>query len=171
MFLTTHKSLQKGYTLVELIVVFSLVVIISGAGFASFSTYTQHQSVDQAAADVKLAFNKARFDALSQVKPASVCTDPDTLLGYKVIFPDDHTYSIVADCQASSPPPSPEDVKQLSSGLKFSDTYTNCSGVEFYTLNNTVSIPSGCDSFDIRLNDSVKKTLTVGSNGIVTISR
>ncbi len=169
MFCITHKTRQSGFTLLELLVVFSLMTIITGIGFASFSSYSQHQEVNQAASDVKQAFNKARMDALSQVKPSD-CSDTNALLGYKVNISAPGSYSIVAVCQLASPSPAPEDVHQLPGAVIFSGAANACSGVEFYTLSNTVSIPSGCTPFDISLNSSIKKTLTVESNGMITIS-
>lgn len=74
---------QSGFSLIELMVVFSLIAIVSGIGFASFAGYSRRQTLSQAASDLKSIIDRAKFDALSSVKPASLCPG-ENLVGYKV---------------------------------------------------------------------------------------
>lgn len=73
-----------GFTLIEMLVVFSLVSVVSGIGFASFMQYSRRQSVVQAAADFKQTLDLARFNALSSVKPESCGTAELTDFKFKV---------------------------------------------------------------------------------------
>jgi prepilin-type N-terminal cleavage/methylation domain-containing protein len=76
---------NNGFTLIELMVVFSLMALVSGIGFVSFSSYNQKQIVNQAAQDIKLIFDNAKFNALSSVKVSSSCKN-STLVGYKIVL-------------------------------------------------------------------------------------
>lgn len=74
-----------GFSLIELLVTFSLISIVSGIGLASFSSYSRRQIVMQATADLKQAINLAKFDAVSSVKSSLCSADEDTAF-YKVNF-------------------------------------------------------------------------------------
>lgn len=79
------QSISSGFSLIELLVTFTLITIISGIGFASFVSYSRRQIVNQAAGDIKQTVDLARFNALSSVKP-SLCSTTDQLSSYKVNF-------------------------------------------------------------------------------------
>lgn len=80
-----HLTSKAGFSLIELLVVFSLVTVISGVGFAAFVSYSRKQTIIQASGQVKEIVDSAKFNALSSVKPSS-CSSEDQLSGYKVIF-------------------------------------------------------------------------------------
>jgi len=61
-----HSS--KGFTLIELIVAFSIISIISVVGFASFVTYSRTQAIDNEANQLVSTLNLAKAKAQSQVK-------------------------------------------------------------------------------------------------------
>lgn len=61
--------ISKGFTLIELIVVFSVMAIISTVGIASFASYNNSQKLKNAALDMKTMLQQARSQASSQVKP------------------------------------------------------------------------------------------------------
>jgi prepilin-type N-terminal cleavage/methylation domain-containing protein len=72
---------RYGFTLVELLVVISVGAVLSAVGFASYMRYSASQAVTQAARDVKLAIERAKFNATSTVKPPA-CTNNDPLNSY-----------------------------------------------------------------------------------------
>lgn len=74
---------RGGFSLIELLVVFTIASVISGIGFASFTSYSRRQVVVQAAANFKQTVDLARFNALSQVKPAT-CSSAKELSNFKV---------------------------------------------------------------------------------------
>src|SRR5260221_9581049 len=68
----TVHSKERGFTLIELIIVFSVTAILSMIGIASFVAFSQSQNMTNAILDLKTMLLTARSNALSQVKP-SVC--------------------------------------------------------------------------------------------------
>lgn len=88
---------QKGFTLLELIVVFSVIAILSTIGIASFVSYSRQQSLQAAVYDLTTILNLARSRAYSQVKP-SECAG-QTLQGYRVtISTSSNSYALEVVC-------------------------------------------------------------------------
>jgi len=87
-----HNIWSKGFTFIELIVVFTVTTIIGTIGIASLSAYSHSQEVTTAVLDLKTLIQHARSLAVSQVKPSACPTDlsdpnnNSTLLGYEVDF-------------------------------------------------------------------------------------
>ncbi len=84
--LFSKKYNQKfGFTLLELLVVFSVVGVLAGSGFASFVSYSKKQVLDQQAADIKTGIDQAKFSAISRVKPTvSPCSASTPLSRYRI---------------------------------------------------------------------------------------
>lgn len=78
-----YSKNSTGFTLMELLVVFTLVSIVSGIGFAAFVSYSRRQVIVQSAQNFKQTVDLARFNALSHVKP-TVCDTSDELSNFKV---------------------------------------------------------------------------------------
>ena len=74
---------SNGFTLIELIIVFSVMAILSSIGIASFASYANSQKLRSAALDVKTVLQQARSQAFTQVKPVS-CTGAGAFQGYEV---------------------------------------------------------------------------------------
>lgn len=83
---TAHYSLFKdsyssfGFTVIELLVVFSILAILSTIGIASFSSYANSQKLRSATLDISTMLQQARSQSQTQVKPNSC----DVFEGYKV---------------------------------------------------------------------------------------
>lgn len=94
--MTSIFNSRRGFTLIEIIVVMAAMAVIASMGFAAFYTYSRSQAVDQTSQDVKTQIEKAKFSALSQVKPSPSC-DSSTLTGYRFsVFTT--SYTIAAFC-------------------------------------------------------------------------
>lgn len=78
---------EMGFTLIELIVVFTLFTILSGVGVASFVTYSRSQGVDNSMKELKTTLYTARSRSLSQLKDVSCGSNVNLqLLGYEVVL-------------------------------------------------------------------------------------
>src|SRR3989338_2943121 len=73
--------MTKGFTLIETIVVFAVISILSTVAIASFVNYNKTQNVQVAYSELTATLALARSRALSQIKPQQ-CTS--ILNGYKV---------------------------------------------------------------------------------------
>lgn len=81
--LVTH---QQGFTLIELIIVFSIMMILSTIGIASFVTYSHSESVNTTIQDIKTVLFTARSRAGSQLKQGTCASSNLQLQGYEVLF-------------------------------------------------------------------------------------
>lgn len=80
---------QRGFTIIELVVVFSIIAVLSIIGVAAFVNYSRVQTVESAASNLSSFFVVAKSRASAQVKPTSqapLCDSSKVLNGYKVII-------------------------------------------------------------------------------------
>lgn len=75
---------MRGFTLIELILVFAILAIMMSVGVTSYSGYTNAQTFQLAVADVSGFLTTAKSRALSQIKPTECGTQ--VLQGYKVVI-------------------------------------------------------------------------------------
>jgi len=83
-FLKDKKDEDRGFTFIELLVVFSIIGILSAVGFTSFATYGQSQALNSAANNIVTFINLARSRAESQVKPEDCVNNNLELESYEV---------------------------------------------------------------------------------------
>jgi prepilin-type N-terminal cleavage/methylation domain-containing protein len=78
---------QKGFTLVELIIAFSIISLLSIAGIASFVSFAQRQSLGNAISDLRTLLTVARTETIAQVNGNSLnaCTSGEQFSGYVVV--------------------------------------------------------------------------------------
>lgn len=119
--------MKNGFTLIEFLVVFSVLAILSTLGIVALVNYSRIQALNAAASDVVAMLQTAKSRAQSQVKPTSgVCSGPSApaLTGYKVVVcpnscPADTTqyiYRLDAICGSSS---QTTEQKILPNGIRF----------------------------------------------------
>jgi len=89
----------SGFTLIELMVVVSLIAIMFSIGLASYNTFNRNQILQQAAEETRSNLRLAQNYALVGQKPAG-CAGL-TLKGYNFVTTV-HTYSINAVCSDDS---------------------------------------------------------------------
>jgi prepilin-type N-terminal cleavage/methylation domain-containing protein len=75
---------KEGFTLIELIVVFSIIALLSASGIAGFVTFSRSQTVTTTVQDVKNMLVAARSEAFAQV--SSACPSGQIFNGTEVIF-------------------------------------------------------------------------------------
>lgn len=159
----SFKRKSRGFTLIELMVVFSIITIVSGIGFVSFKSYSDRQIIASNAQDIKLAVETAKFNAVSAVKKSG-CTSDDSLKGYNFnLYPDTNTYSVSILCGINE---YVVKTKKVSSQIVIAPSST-CSTVLFEPLTGYISganctiVLSGYDQI---------VTLTIDTLGSVSIN-
>lgn len=170
-FLLSNTS--SGFTLIEILVVFSIVTIISGVGFASFVTYSRSQQLNQTVNNVKLLISQGRFNALSVVKSntdfqgnAYKCNS-NALTGY-VIAKNVGQIELSQECVGQLP--GIIKVIIIPKGISYGTTSVNtiCTQVRFSSLSATTSgVP--CDIVFLGYNNE-KKTITIDNAGNASIN-
>lgn len=88
---------QKGFTLIELMVVLSVTAVLGTLGIAGFVIYNQIQVLQSATSDVVTVLNLAKSRAQSQIKPSG-CTGE--LSGYNVVITTPRTYTLYVRCSS-----------------------------------------------------------------------
>ena len=160
-----------GFTLMELLVVFTLISIVSGIGFAAFVSYSRRQVIVQSAQNFKQTVDLARFNALSHVKP-TVCDASDELSNFKVNVCSN------AICQTTSGVDYEMNVTcggleqvQITKTLPQNVTFSNvagsptCTNLTFNIISNTVTgVP--CKIFVNGYGNQIK--IQIDSNGHVS---
>ncbi len=156
---------SEGFTLLELIIVFSVISILSTIGIVSFVNYSRAQSLQTAAASLASTLNLAKSSASSQVKP-NQCSN-EALSGYRVDILSDTTYSLSAVClgtyliQTITLPDNGNIKFNLASGQ------TTTTFVFFPVITSGVQ---GGGNIVLTGHDQTK-TITVNPQGIITLGK
>lgn len=124
-----------GFTLIELIVVFSVIAVLSSIGLASFVSYSRSQLLQQASSDLASAIDIAKSRTISQTIPQGVsCTGFN---GYNVeIDTFNKNYTLNINCSGINTPIG--SATTLPSGLNF-DAQTTTTTISFSPLTNGVT--------------------------------
>jgi len=137
---------QKGFTLVELVIVFSIVALLSIAGIASFVAFSDRQVLANTIAELQTMLNVARTDTLSQVN--SSCSSSEEFGGYVV----------VVCCRTSNDPTSP--INQIP--MSFCPTI-GCSGTNDYELYQSCINTNGATRYALIQGKVLPKRVIISS--------
>ncbi len=133
---------EGGFTLVELIVVFSTAAILSGLGIAGLSNYNRINSLQNTTTDIVNALYLARSRAFFKTKPTLppgfTC---DVLKGWRVHTFATKQYSLQAVCEPSIVD---DFVKKIPDSLTFDDVCSGKKPTIFFSANSDVVDNSGC---------------------------
>lgn len=89
-----------GFTLIEIVVVFAVLAVLSTIGMASFVSYNQAQILANEDSKIKSVFNLAKSRAISQTKPPQC--EGLILDGYRInISVASGSYELEAVCSGS----------------------------------------------------------------------
>lgn len=150
---------MKAFTLIELILVFALIGVLTSLGIASYSTYNGTQAVQSSSADIENILRTAQSRAISQVKPSN-CGN-NALTGYQVdITVNSQDYSLSALCGSKQVITS----RQLPTQVSFANGST--ASVFFALASGTVA-----NTGTIIINGYGKiKTVTINKTGSITVN-
>lgn len=95
-----------GFTIIELLIVITILSALSFMGIAGFSKYNQAQIVQSAVNDIVSMINLAKSRASSQIKlgPAATCGTTNPLRQYEVRISRPNGYQLIIHC---GPDPAP----------------------------------------------------------------
>lgn len=128
-------QIQFGFTLIELIVVMSIISLIFGIGIVRYQDFNRTQTIKSANLNLKNNLRDIQAKASAGVKPATGCT---TLLGYQVWWVDNSTYRARAYCSdGGGGGVGPNVFYTLPPGIIFGQNFT---AFRFLTLNQGVNV-------------------------------
>lgn len=137
---------SAGFTLIELMIVISLIGLMSVVAIASFVSFNQSQTLQSGVNDFVTAIKLAKASAASQVKPntgAATCTTNSSLISYQVTIDTNDAYKVVAVCtdgiSVASSYSLPKDITfaqgDVSKNISFSLLTGGASGLTQVTIN------------------------------------
>lgn len=157
-----------GFTLIETIVVFAVISILSTIAVASFVSYNKTQNVQTAFSELSATLALARSRALSQVKPQQ-CANL-ILNGYDVILSiSDNTYKLRVICSGT---PYEIQAKSLPKNVIFDGVETTSTLFYFSVITNGATFsqanaPSASISIYLIGSEESSKTITVDKSGAI----
>lgn len=172
--LTQQKSsiIDAGFTMIELLVVFSIIAIISSVGLAGFSSFSKEQTMKTTVDDIRAMLHSARSYTYSQLNS---CGNSQQFSGYQVVFcktnkgscstclgTNDYELDILCN---GSPYNSPIQSKKLPANITV--TAAVCKSYTFQPITNTV-VSSDNQNVTVSYNgSSFSKIISVSQLGIV----
>lgn len=137
-----YRMKHKGFTLIEILVVFSVIAIVSSVSVASFVSYNRSQALKFTTTELTTLLTQAKSRAQSQVKPDSCGNSP--LEGYEVRICglagssclEQGTFSLLVHCGSVE-----EELttKSLPDTLQFSQADTTSTSFLFRVLHQGVN--------------------------------
>lgn len=92
-------NLREGFTLVELLVVFSIFFVTSVVGTIAFSRYNSNKTLNSASKSTVAFLNSARMNAVTQVMPTS-CYQQLQKYSVRIYMPS--TYEMLVYCNGTN---------------------------------------------------------------------
>ena len=176
---TSHSRKIKGFSLIELMIVVSLMGLLFVAGVANYRSFARRKILDSAVNLIRADLKLAQTSALSGVKPMTAeCDSPNRLSGYALTFTSSTTYQIEAYCTGSASPVVSKSVttELPNAGVSVATVRDSCSvvgspttdsGIFFKVLGKGTLLPSG-QCFYITISQtgtSNQAVITVGYSG------
>lgn len=148
---------NSGYTVIELLVVFSIIAVMAIVSIASFNSFNDSKINDSAVSDVAMLLNTAKSRAISQVKPSD-CLNK-TLIGYKVVITKPDQYSMFVLCDNITYPVGT--TQFLPKNVIFTNNPSAVFNVSTGILDQPVSINM--------TGNGINKQININSTGIVSV--
>ena len=155
---------KNGFTLVELMIVVSIIGILSTAGILSYLSFSRKQLLVQSAEMVRQDLLLAQSLAINNQKPSTNC---DTLISYVFRVLNSCNYQIESSCSKSSGMVNTP-IKQAS--LPKNVTISGLTAVEFKILRQGVVFTGG-NTLTLSSSFGGQKVITINAGGAVSISQ
>lgn len=153
-----NYKFSRGFTLIEILVVFAVMSVILVSSMAAFSSYGRSQTFNSTVADIQQTLNLLRSNSISYVKPAQ-CGVTQALDGYEFWYPASGTYyRLSVRCGGTYYVLSR---KNLPSGITFTNSTTTFFKVSTGTIDSqkTVTIQGYGNS----------KVITIAKTGVISV--
>lgn len=150
---------MKGFTLIEILVAVTILLILSSIGVSNFTTFNDTQGLKQAALDLKSSLRTVQNKAFSGEKPTGCAS----LTGWRITFTAT-TYTTEPACAAASPTAS-QRTTTLPTGITFSPTPTS---VTFAVVTGATNLTTVQSLHLAQPGSSKRYTIGVGSRGEIT---
>lgn len=145
----------KGYTLIELLVGISIVLIIFSVGFASYREFSRRQALVGILKQVKADLRLAQQLSLTGQKPSGVTCA--TLVGYKFFRSDSLNYKLIADCTNAD--------HEIKNVVMPENTTISAGSVTFKVLGQGTDLTSPLTFTITNTTAATSGTVTVGIGG------
>lgn len=171
---------QAGFTLVELIVVFSIMVLISSLGLAGFVNFSREQTLKSTAQDIKSMLISARAYSLSQLNSCGnhqfsgysvyFCNTNNVQCGScRGIYPNgdqERYYELDILCDGVPDANNPKQYKKLPANVTVNAS--TCKSYTFEPITSAVVASDGNQSISVSYdNTSYSQTITVTPQGVI----
>lgn len=160
-----------GFTLIELVVAFSVIAFLSTVGIASFVNYSRSQALVVSTKDLVNVLNLAKSRSLSQVLAPSQCSG-QSLIGYEVrlcgfstptcLSEGDYELNIACSGNIFSP----VEAKKLPVGISFDENQTTTTSFLFPILTGGVNMGGGNGTI-VLSGYGQTRTIMVNSSGVI----
>lgn len=167
-FTKINSKPNRGFTIIELVVVFSVIAILSSVGIAASINYSRAQTLQTATLDLINTLNQAKSYAQSQYKPDDCNTQDLQYYRFDIISSgEDPYYTLNVFCGANS-----YELlnNKLPKDVDIDSANTTSTYFEFPILKGGIEGDPGSSSpWRIRLIsiDGRYKTISVYSSGII----
>jgi prepilin-type N-terminal cleavage/methylation domain-containing protein len=160
-------QIQRGYTLIEILVALTIIGLLFSVGYANFRSFSQRQVVLDAAKNLQGDLRLAQQMALSGQKPDDPnCNSPNTLNGYDFNIVSGSSYEIKASCSGGTVSAAEKTV-DVSSGAAIASPFPSPNPILFKVLGNGTNISAG-GSASIKIvqtGTTNQTTVTIGAGG------
>jgi type II secretion system protein H len=160
--LPSYKSITtKGYTLIEILIVFVIVGILFTIGYSSFQDYSRQQALLNVVRSIQTDLRSAQESAIAGNKPAGCSV---LLNGYQFSVTSANTYEIDANCTSNR-----IQVKTITLPAGITIANPNPNPVVFKALAQGTNIAKNASASVVITQTLTGKTrtITIGANGNV----
>ncbi len=164
----TALKIQKGFTIIELVLVIGIISVISTFGFVAISQFSNSRDFESSVDNFVNTIYEAKSNTLSQVKLGGNCASTN-LIGYKVTLdsaanPIPYTLSIV--CGTDSETPSSWTTTAIRTAYLSADTSLDMVPTENFMFETPNALVS--DEYTMNLsNGSLTRTIVVATAGAI----
>lgn len=153
------EKLNRAYTLIEVLVVLSIIGVLFGIGYVSYRDFSRRQELAGVAKNIQGNLRKAQQSALSGVKPEGVYCNSQTLIGYDFYMVSSSEYQIRANCAGGN-------IVVLDVNLPVSETLSMTDNpILFKVLGNGTNIASSATITVVQTATGDSTQISVGSGG------